>query len=129
MRSFLVVMIVACGGSPKPAAPPPPTGGDDSCEPGRCLDDISRAIGDRRDEARACYDHAHLSQPGKLFMNFQIDAAGKVIETSQGMQDDQISDASVVSCVGDVIKKIKFAKSARGKTTRAYHRFEFTPQH
>ncbi len=129
MRSLLVVMLVACGGSPKPAAPPPPPGGDNSCEPGRCLEDISRVIGEHRDEARACYDHAHLSQPGKLFMNFQIDGAGNVTDTSQGMQDDQISDAGVVACVGDVIKQIKFAKSGSGKTTRAYHRFEFTPQH
>jgi len=128
MRWFLVIVMIACGGGHKPT-PPPPAGGDGSCEPGRCLEDVSRVIGDHRDDARACYDHAHMKEPGKLFMNFQIDAAGNVTETSQGMQDDQISDAKIVDCVGDVIKKIKFAKSPGGKTTRAYHRFEFTPQH
>ncbi len=62
---------------------------------------------------------------GKLFINFTIDAAGHVTEASQGMQQDQITQQEIVDCVSDVIKKITFAKSPAGKTTRAYHRFEF----
>jgi hypothetical protein len=106
-------------------------GGDDSagqCEPGRCLEDISKALGEHRTESRACYDTAAKATPnlaGRIIINFRIDAEGNVTETSQGMQDDQIQDETLVTCVSDVIKKTSFAPSKKGKTTRAYHQFEF----
>jgi hypothetical protein len=125
------IVIAGCGGGTKPVEKPTGDGSAPAdCEPGRCLEDISRVINDHRDDARACYDRAHRrdsSLAGRVFINFQIDAAGNVTDTSQGMQEDQIQDPEVVACVSDSLKKIKFAKSAAGKTTRAYHRFEFSP--
>src|SRR5262245_39078703 len=127
----VVVVFVGCAGSPKRAPDQPEAGSTQGpCEPGRCLDDLSRAIQEHRTEARACYDQGLKRQPGlkgALIINCEIDPAGRVVATSQGMQENQILDADVVDCVGAVIKKITFAKSSAGKTTRAYHRFDFAP--
>ena len=88
-------------------------------------------IQQHRPAARACVAEARKHQPdlaGQLFINFEIDPAGQIASTSQGVQDNQISDPDVIACVSDVIKQIKFAPSASGKTTRAYHMFEFAPR-
>jgi len=124
-----IVLIAACGGGGGGHG----TGGgagpnEGSCEPGRCLGDISRTIGEHKAEARACFEAGKKKQPklaGQLVINFEIDAQGSVVDTSQGMQDGQLDDADVVACVSDVVKKIKFPKSAANKSTRGYHRFEF----
>jgi hypothetical protein len=134
MRSILASLLVlaaACGGKTK-QEPVGPGSGDDqaSCEPGRCLPDISKAIGERRDDARKCYEDGRKRDPklaGKIIINFAIDAEGVVGETSQGMQDGQIEEPGVVECLSQVIKTVRFAASPKGKTTRAYHRFEFAP--
>ena len=123
----LAIALTACGGgtskvstsSTEPAA---------ACEPGRCLEDISKLISERRTESRACYDEGAKKMPGmkgRIIINFRIDAEGNVEDSSQGMQDDQIQDEALVSCVSEVIKKVTFAASSKGKTTRAYHQFEF----
>jgi hypothetical protein len=130
-KHLWIVLVVACGGGSKPATGP--TGGgddaDSSCEPGRCLADISAKISERKSEARACYDALSTQKvKGRLIINFRIDAEGNVSDTSQGMQEDQIQDETLVGCVSDVIKSVKFAKSAAGKRTRAYHQFEFSPR-
>ena len=92
------------------------------------LDFQYQAIADSP-EARACYDALSTQKvKGRLIINFRIDADGNVTETSQGMQDDQIQDETLVTCVSDVIKSVKFAKSSAGKRTRAYHQFEFSPR-
>jgi hypothetical protein len=112
MRIALCFALIACGSSPKPATTP--------SEPaGRSLEDISKVIGEHKPETRACAGSA----TGRVIINFKIDKDGTVTEADQGMQENQIADAAVVSCLTDVIKKIKFAPS--DKTTRAYHQFEF----
>ena len=133
---LLAAFALACGH--KAASGPPtttgggePEGGDSStgCEPGRCLPDISKRIQERRIEARACYDKVYKKKPApepRLIINFKIDADGNVEDASQGMQEHQIEDATVVDCVVAVITKLKFPKSPAGKTTRAYHTFEFS---
>jgi len=131
---IVVLLALSCSSPAKPPAEPverPPA--DDapqgSCEPGRCMDDISRAIQERRDQTRACYDKGVKGKPGiegRLIINFKIDADGTVEDASQGMQENQITEAAVVDCVVAVIKHLKFGKSPTGKTTRAYHLFEFS---
>lgn len=132
-----LALVGACGGGKKADTTPTAetaTGGDTSdapaCEPGRCLEDISSAIAERRTDARACYDAARQRDPklaGKIIINFAIDSEGVVGETSQGMQEGQLEDPEVVACVSAVIQGVRFAPSPKGKTTRAYHRFEFSP--
>ena len=129
------VVAAACSSKPKQTTPVEPTGGggdettdETPCEPGRCLPAIPKAIGERRNDARKCYDEGRKRDPklpGLLVINFAIDSEGVVGETSQGMQEDQLTDQQVIDCVSEVIKTVRFAKSAAGKTTRAYHRFEF----
>jgi hypothetical protein len=131
--AWIAAVATACSGSHKPATTATATGDDagdaTACEPGRCLEDISAAVKRHRPAARACFDAAAAQNPalqgGRLIINFRIDAEGKVSEVSQGMQDDQITDESVIACVGDVIEKLEFARSPAGKATRAYHQFEF----
>lgn len=128
----LAVLLGACSGKSKTAEPTSPADGtpDTQCEPGRCLEDISKNISERRADARACYEAGLKRVPtmqGKIIINFAIDSEGVVGETSQGMQDGQIEDPEVVACVSEVIKTVRFAGSPKGKTTRAYHRFEFSP--
>jgi hypothetical protein len=126
------ILAVACGGKSTPAATTPedPGGGDGDtdCEPGRCLPDISARVEDRRPAARACYEEGVKRLPdleGRLIINFEINPDGTVADASQSAQDDQIMDEQVVACVADVIKGITFAKSERGKRSRAFHRYEF----
>jgi hypothetical protein len=127
--TLALLAAMACGGAAKSTTTPGGDGATKDCEPGRCLDDIAKKIQERKPEARACYDALNTSkQKGRLVINFRIDAEGNVTETSQGMQEDQIQDETLVTCVSDVIKSVKFEKSAAGKATRAYHQFEFAPR-
>src|SRR5258706_3378709 len=112
----LLLALAACHGKKSST-----TGGDDpagQCEPGRCLDDISQALSAHRAESRACYDTAAKKKPnlaGRVIINFRIDEKGHVTETSQGMQDDQIQDEDLANCVSEVIKKVTFNASKKGK--------------
>jgi hypothetical protein len=128
--ALAVILASGCGHKAKDTSAP--VGGDDGqvqCEPGRCLEDISKLVSEHRDESRKCYDEGKKRDPnlagGFIVINFAIDADGNVADTSQGMQDAQIMEPGTVDCVSQVIKGVHFAKSAKGKTTRAYHRFEF----
>ena len=126
---WLVIAVVACGGKSKPATVTDADG--NTCEPGRCLEDFATEVRARKAETRACYDAFLTTKPGvkgRVVINYRVDPNGAVIETSQGMQDDQIEDEMLVTCIGDVLKTVTFAKSAAGKTTRAYHQFEFSPR-
>jgi hypothetical protein len=123
---IVLVTVISCKSS---TPSPDTTGGGDDCEPGRCLDDISAKIMERRAEARACFDEGVKRQPGLergfLVINFEIDPAGKVVSTSPSMKEGQIDEPGIVACIGGVIETIEFAASGRGKTSRGYHRFEF----
>jgi hypothetical protein len=128
MKHLWIALAIACGGGGKPTAT---AGGSEagSCEPGRCLEDIAKAVSTRKAEARACYDALDTSKvKGRVVINFRIDAEGNVTEASQGMQEGQLQDEMLVGCISDVIKSVKFAKSTAGKATRAYHQFEFAPR-
>ncbi|HEY5928129.1 MAG TPA: AgmX/PglI C-terminal domain-containing protein [Kofleriaceae bacterium] len=129
-HAWTVVALVACGGKPKQ---PATTIGEDgnACERGRCLEDFANQVRARKDETRACFDAFLTTKPGtkgRVVINYRVDASGTVVETSQGMQDDQIQDEMLVTCISDVLKTVKFASSPSGKTTRAYHQFEFSPR-
>lgn len=126
-----VVLPAGCGGGGTGVrAATDPTAEVADCEPGRCLEDVSARVVDHRPEARACYEEGHKRIPelaGRVVINFEIDAEGVVVDASQSAQDDQITDEQVVRCIENVIRGITFAKSGKGKLTRAFHRFEFSP--
>jgi len=101
-------------------------------DPGRGPSDIRARIEAHRDEARACYDSASLHQSGTegdLVMQWTIDPKGNVTQVSADPQRSQIGDPRVISCIGDVIKKITFAASAAGYETRASFPFHFHASH
>jgi len=119
-------LVMACGGGKQPPAGPAAAG--DDCEPGRCLADISALVEQHRPAARACYEAGHARDAtlqGRVVINFVIDPTGAVVDASQSAQDEQITDDEMIHCITDVILRIPFAASASGKTTKAFHRYEF----
>ena len=123
LRTGWLLAVLACGGGQKTD-----TKDEGDCEPGRCLSDVAVKVSENRATARACFDARPTPAGGRVIINFEIDAAGGVTEASQSVKEEQIDDKEMVACIIDVIKELKFAKSAKGKTTRAYHTFEFTPK-
>lgn len=124
------VLTVAIAGGCKSGKGPAAADEGDECEPGRCLADISAAVEAHRPEARTCYEAGHAVEPtleGRVIINFEIDATGAVVDASQSAQENQIEDEAVVGCITDVILRITFPASAKGKTTKAFHRYEFKP--
>lgn len=109
--------------------PKPPPGG--SQEPGRTAKDIQAIIGARRDEARACYDRGLRDHPGiegDLDVKWKIDPQGNVTDAEVDTMKSQILEPGVGGCIVDIIKKIKFAPSAKGFETRAHYPFNFHPR-
>lgn len=110
---------------------PKSTHGQSSNEPGRGAKDIQTIVTVRRDEARACYDKALAAHPGiegDLDVKWVIDPQGNVTDASVDTTKSQILEPGVGACVVDVIKKIKFAASAKGYETRAHYPFNFHPK-
>jgi outer membrane biosynthesis protein TonB len=110
---------------------PKSTGGQSANEPGRSIGDIKTIVSARRDEARACYDKglaAHPGIEGNLDIKWTIDPQGNVTDAALDSAKSQILEPSVANCVIDVIKKIKFAASAKGFETHAHYPFDFHPK-
>jgi hypothetical protein len=108
-----------------------PTKGPHTHEPGRGPADLRAIIVAHRDEARACYDaalHAHPDIKGDLLIQWTIDPKGNVTQFSLDTERSQITEPSVVACVGSVIKKILFAPSPGGYETKAFYPFNFVPR-
>jgi hypothetical protein len=101
-------------------------------DPGRSPEDIRAIVIAHRDEARACYDRAVKDHPGiqgDLVIQWTIDPKGNVTQVSLDTSRSQISEPTVVACVGDIIKKIQFAASPGGFETKAFYPFNFKPRH
>jgi len=112
-------------------AGPKSTGGGSANEPGRTAADIKVIVSARRDEARACYDKALAAHPGiegDIDIRWVIDPQGNVTDASVDTTKSQILEPSVGTCIIDVIKKVKFAASAKGYETRAHYPFNFHPK-
>lgn len=110
---------------------PKSTHGQSASEPGRTAKDIQTIVLVHRDEARACYDKALAAHPGiegDLDVKWVIDPQGNVTGASVDTTKSSIVEPSVGQCIIDVIKKIKFAASAKGYETRAHYPFNFHPK-
>ncbi len=113
------------GSAPAPKAP-------HSHDPGRGPADIRAIVVAHRDEARSCYDKALPSHPGlegNLVVQWTIDPKGTVTQVSLDSARSQITEPGVVACIGDVVRKIKFAASPGGFETKAFYPFNFHPRH
>jgi len=112
----------------KGASGPKPDG--HGSEVGRKREDIQALVAAHRDEARKCYDDglkAHPGIEGDLDVKWVIDPKGAVADISVDDAKSQIHEPSVGGCVIDIIKKIKFAESAKGFETRTHYPFNFHP--
>jgi hypothetical protein len=110
---------------------PKSTHGQSAQEPGRSAKDIQTIVMVRRDEARACYDKALAAHPGiegDIDIQWKIDPQGNVTDPAVDTTKSQILEPSVGNCIIEVIKKIKFAASAKGYETRAHYPFNFHPK-
>lgn len=110
-------------GTPKPQA--------GSSEPGRRREDIQTIILARRDEARKCYDDglkAHPGVEGDLVIKWTIDPKGNPTDVMVDDSKSTIHEASIGNCIVEIVKKIKFAESAKGFETRTSYPFNFHPK-
>jgi hypothetical protein len=101
-------------------------------DPGRSPADIRAIVVAHRDEARACYDRALPAHPGiegDLVIQWTIDPKGNVTQVSSDTSRSQIAEATLTSCISDIIKKIQFAPSPGGFETKAFYPFNFHPHH
>ena len=72
--------------------------------------------------------NTHPGIKGDLLIQWTIDPKGNVTAVSQDTERSQITEPSVVACVGKVIKKIQFAPSPGGYETKAFYPFNFMPR-
>jgi hypothetical protein len=117
--------------STPPAADASPKSGH-AHEAGRGIADIRALVMARRDEARACYDSAVAAHPGiegDIVVTWTIDPKGAVTALGTDSSRSQISEPSLATCLGDVIKKVQFAPSPGGFETKASYPFNFHPHH
>jgi hypothetical protein len=113
-------------GAPKGDDPP-----KKGAEPGRGREDIQAIIVARRDEARACYDEGLKKNPGiegDLDIKWTIDPEGNVTDAGADASRSTIRDDAVAACIVAIIKKVKFAKSAKGFETKTHYPFNFHPK-
>lgn len=111
------------------SGPKAPAGG--SQEPGRRREDIQTIVLARRDEARKCYDDGVKGRPGiegDLVISWKIDPKGNPSDVVVDTAKSQIHETSIGNCIVEIIKKIKFAESAKGFETRTSYPFNFRPR-
>jgi hypothetical protein len=95
-------------------------------EPGRGPNDIRAAVLARRAETRACFEKAFpgSSQDARgITIQWTIDPSGNVVAPSIDASRSQVVDHALVSCIGDILKSIKFAASPGGYETKASYPF------
>lgn len=108
-----------------------PTPGAHKSEPGRSVDDVRAIIGTRRDEFRACYDKSLATHPGiqgDVDVKWVINPKGDVTDVSIDEMKSSIAEPGARACITDIIKKIKFAESAKGFESRMHYPFNFNPR-
>jgi hypothetical protein len=105
----------------------PAAGGDPDK---RSMDVIAAAVKAHRKEARDCYEKGLKQVPGlkgDLVVHFVLKPSGKIKVIELNRERSTITEASVVSCVIDVVSAIEFPKSSRGMETTVNYPFNFTP--
>jgi hypothetical protein len=91
---------------------------------------IAATVKEHRKDARACYEKGAKQVPGlkgDLVVHFVLKPNGKVKSAELNKERSTITEASVVSCVIDVISAIEFPRSSRGMETAVNYPFNFTP--
>jgi hypothetical protein len=121
---------------PRIVAPVQPSAGAASSavhthDVGRGPSDIRAIVVAHREEARACYEKSLRDHPGiegDLVIEWTIDPQGTVTRVASDSARSQITEPAVAKCIGEVIKKIRFAPSPGGFETKAFYPFNFRPR-
>jgi hypothetical protein len=98
---------------------------------GRGPSDIRAIVVAHREEARACYEKSLRDHPGiegDLVIEWTIDPKGTVTRVASDSARSQITEPAVAKCIGEVIKRIRFAPSPGGFETKAFYPFNFRPR-
>ncbi len=98
---------------------------------GRGPSDIRAIVVAHREEARGCYEKSLRDHPGiegDLVIEWTIDPQGTVTRVASDSARSQIAEPAVAKCIGEVIKKIRFAPSPGGFETKAFYPFNFRPR-
>jgi hypothetical protein len=96
----------------------------------RTMDSIAALVKAHRKEARECYEKALKQIPGlkgDLVIHFILKPNGEVKQAELNEPRSTIREASVSSCVIEVIRKIEFPKSSKGLETTVNYPFNFNP--
>jgi hypothetical protein len=96
----------------------------------RTMEVIAATVKEHRKDARACYEKGAKQVPGlkgDLVVHFVLKPNGKVKTAELNRERSTITEASVVSCVIDVVSAIEFPRSSRGMETSVNYPFNFTP--
>jgi hypothetical protein len=96
----------------------------------RTMEVIAATVKEHRKDARACYEKGAkqvAGLQGDLVIHFVLKPNGKVKSAELNRERSTITEASVVSCVIDVISAIEFPRSSRGMETNVNYPFNFTP--
>jgi hypothetical protein len=96
----------------------------------RNTDTIAALVKAHRKEARDCYEKALTQIPGlkgDVVIHFTLKPNGEVKQAELNEQRSTIREASVSSCVIDVIRAIPFPRSSKGRETTVNYPFNFNP--
>lgn len=107
-------------------APPSNAGGGDT----RTLEVITAIVKSHRKEARECYEKALKQIPGlkgDVVIHFVLKPSGAVKLAELNESRSTIREASVSSCVIDVIHKMEFPRSSKGRESTVNYPFNFNP--
>ncbi|HVU03884.1 MAG TPA: AgmX/PglI C-terminal domain-containing protein [Polyangiaceae bacterium] len=115
-------------------APPESAPGGEAATPSsgdtRTLESIQALVKEHRKEARDCYEKALKEIPGlkgDVVIEFIVNPSGKVKHAELNEARSTIREASLSACVVDVITKIQFPRSSKGKQSRVNYPFNFNP--
>ncbi len=86
---------------------------------------IDQRIQQERPNLHNCYSHENKKTPGKITVDFVINAEGKVEKIDA---ESTLKNKKVETCVTNIIKNIQFPKPAGGGTVEIKYPFAFTPK-
>ena len=96
----------------------------------RTMESIAALVKTHRKEARDCYEKALKQIPGlkgDVVIHFTLKPNGAVKQAELNDEKSTIREASVSSCVIDVIRAITFPRSSKGLETSVNYPFNFNP--
>ncbi len=89
---------------------------------------VRRIVRAHINEVRTCYDRGLQKDPtlqGRVSVAFEINADGKV--GSSTVQSNDLSDASVATCIAEAVERWKFPKPQGGGVVRVAYPFNLSP--